>query len=211
MCSMAGMPTGLDAGHGGLNIYLMRFMLSALATVLSGPVWAASGCEDVWFTRNLIMDRAGYCFDSPLGRALFDNAGCIGKSVTLDPASQAVVTQIRGIEARFACRVDTNQQWLDLPDINFRRALTSHPIRDEFEWACLGWTGPVTPLHAGYNAPLQVIGQIAPGDYVSSSHLYVSGWSYVTTHAPSFRTLHSAGWVYWPESAGRMPCADEAG
>lgn len=188
---------------------LMRIPVALFLILIGSPLAAATGCEDVWFTRNLIMDRAGYCFASPLGQALFDNSDCVGTHVQPASPDQAVVDQILALEAQFGCRVDTNRTWLDLSDINFRRALTNHPVKDEFEWGCLGWTGPVTPLHAGYHAPLRAIGQISPGDYVSFAYLSdAPGWMYVTTHAPVWGALKSAGWLYWPEN---QPCAAEAG
>ncbi len=177
------------------------------------PLSAATGCEDVWFTRNLIMDRAGQCFASPLGQALFDNSDCTATNVRPAFADQTVVDQILALEAQFGCRVDTSRTWLDLPDINFRRVLTNHPVKGDGEWACQGWLGPVTPLYAGHHAPLRAIGQITPGEHVSFGHpSSAPNWSYITSHAPGDRgdsgPLTSAGWLYWP---GDMPCAAEAG
>ena len=80
---------------------LMSFFLTAMTL----PIGAFAGetCEDLWFTRNLIMDRAGYCFGSALGQSLFDNGDCLGKSVVLDAASSRLVQELRAREAQFAC------------------------------------------------------------------------------------------------------------
>lgn len=188
---------------------MLRVCSLLVTLLLAAPLRAETGCEDIWFTRNLVMDRAGYCFSSPLAQALFDNSDCIGTQVALDPASQALVSRIQALEAQHGCRVDTSRRWLDMDDIHFRKALTVLPIRDEFEGGCLGWTGAVTQLYAGYYAPLQAIGQIAPGDYVSYAHLSdAPGWAYVTVHAPVWGAFKSAGWLYWQ---GEPPCADFAG
>ena len=45
------------------------------AFVVAGPAAADERCHDLWFARNAIMDRAGYCFGSVLGQAVFDNEG----------------------------------------------------------------------------------------------------------------------------------------
>ena len=183
-------------------------LLALILLFLPGPLMAESGCEDIWFTRNLIMDRAGYCFSSPLGAALFDNSDCTGTQISLDPAAQAQVARIRALEAQHGCQVDTNRTWMDMPDMAFRKALTVLPIRTEGEWGCLGWTGAAAPLYSGYYEPFHAIGQVGPGDYVSFAYENVGDWIYVTTYAPVWGAFRSAGWLYWP---GEKPCADAAG
>lgn len=185
----------------------MRILTALFLCFISTAAAAAEGCVDVWFTRNLIMDRAGYCFGSPLGQALFDNSDCIGKSVQVDPASQQLINRITQIEAQFGCRVNTAQTWIDIPDINYRRVMTDLPFRDEFQFGCLGWAGPQTQLYTG-TAATHFIGQIMPGDYVLFEHEGIGDWSYVTVHTANFATFKSAGWLYWP---GREPCTQEAG
>ncbi|MBK0327074.1 DUF4453 domain-containing protein [Rhodobacteraceae bacterium F11138] len=191
----------------------MRPLLLLLFLCLASPAVAATGCEDAWFTRNQIMDRAGYCFSTPLGRAMFDNSDCVGTQVRPDPYYQPVIDEILKREAQHNCRVDTGRQWLDLEDVQFRRALSDFPIKDEFEGGCLGWTGAQTPLYAGYREPFRAIGQITQGDYVHFGHNAVhgageAGWAYVTIHQPAWGAFKSAGWLYWP---GERPCADYAG
>lgn len=174
------------------------------------PALSAEGCVDVWFTRNLIMDRAGYCFGSPLGQALFDNSDCTGQQVQLDPVSQAMVSRIQALEAQYQCRVNTQMQWIDMDDIAFRRVLRDLPIRQDGQWGCLGWTGVEAPLYDGYSAPLHAIGKVLPGDYVLFEHEGLPGhdWVYVTVHTPVWDGFKSAGWLYWPD---QIPCASEAG
>lgn len=191
----------------------MPFLLILPLILMAAPLHAESGCEDIWFTRNLIMDRAGYCFGSPLGQAMFDNSDCIGKQVQPDPYFQPVITEILRLEREHGCRVDTSRRWLDIADIAYRRVLTDLPVRDEFESGCLGWTGPVTPLYTGHHEPFRELGQITPGDYVHFAYYSAhgadrAGWTYVTVHQPVWGDLKSAGWLYWQ---GETPCADFAG
>ncbi|WP_299689163.1 DUF4453 domain-containing protein [uncultured Tateyamaria sp.] len=168
----------------------MRFTI--LLCLLAGPAWA-DACHDWWFTRNLVIDRAGYCFGSVLGQAQFDNTGCIGKTVSLDPASTAAVNQIRGLEADYQCRVDTSQPVLNLPDRDLRLQLLALPIADGLESACIGYRATPLALRAAPSANAPVIGQITPGDTISYAHLPANGWSYVTTYTDT-RAFRSGGW-----------------
>ncbi len=187
----------------------MHRLTLLLLLLFAAPVFAAEGCVDVWFTRNLIMDRAGHCFSTPLGQAVFDNGDCTGGTVILDAPAQALVQRLRGLEAEHGCDIDTSARWLDMDDIAFRRVLRDLPVRMDGQWGCLGWVGTQVPLYDGYTDPLHAIGQILPGDYVLFEHLGpAENWGYVTVSAPGWGVFKSAGWLYWPET---MPCAAEAG
>ena len=67
--------------------------LTLLLFLIASPAAASDVCHDLWFTRNLIMDRAGYCFGSMLGKATFDNSDCTGKNVSLDAGDQLMVNR----------------------------------------------------------------------------------------------------------------------
>ena len=166
--------------------------LAVLLCLLAGPAWA-DACHDWWFTRNLLIDRAGYCFGSVLGQAQFDNTGCVGKSVSLDPASTAAVDQIRTLETEYQCRVDTSQPVLNLIDRNVRLQLQVLPIADGLESACIRYRAAPLALHSGPFPNAAVIGQITPGDTISYAHLPANGWAYVTTHDDN-GALRSGGW-----------------
>lgn len=181
----------------------MRFYL-AILLLCAPPSLAQTACDDVWFTRNLHFDRAGYCFGSTLGQAMFDNSDCTGTSVTLPPKAKAQVDAIRALETRHQCKIDTRRSAIDIDDLDIRRTLVDLPIRDEFEPGCLGWRGAPLPLRAGIGAHTPVTGQISPGDYVLFSFQPVDGWSYVTVHAHNFSVLKTGGWVSdtaFPEDA----------
>ncbi|MEL7126688.1 MAG: DUF4453 domain-containing protein [Pseudomonadota bacterium] len=182
--------------------------VAVLLCLLASPAWADT-CHDWWFTRNLVIDRAGYCFGSVLGQAQFDNADCIGQTVTLDPASAAAVEQIRQLEVDNQCRVNTAQPVLNLIDRDIRRQLQAQPIADIFESACLRYRAAPRPLYDAPDPSARVIGQIVPGDTVSYAHLPAGTWAYVTTHQGSFPGLRSGGWLGTPI---QIPdCEDWAG
>jgi hypothetical protein len=174
----------------------MRSILAIFLVCKGLPLAASGACDDLWMTRNQMMDRAGYCFGSTLGQTIFDNGDCTGHQVQLSDQDTEIIQKVQALEARIGCRVDTSRTWLELPDINFRRVLTSLPVLDELPGKCIGWIGPETPLYAGHQEPFQVIGKVMPGDDVGYNHLAVADWAYVTTHAPRGDTMKSAGWLY---------------
>ena len=184
--------------------------IPALLIIFAAPAMAQNACDDVWFTRNLHFDRAGYCFGSVLGRALFDNSDCTGSDITLDPEIKRQVEDIRRLEAVHGCKVDTARSTLEIADIQIRRRLRDLPIRDEFESGCLGWFGEGAPLRASHDDGAEIIGEVEMGDYVLFSFQPVDGWSYVTTHHHDFSGLKAGGWVpnsVFPQEA----CAEWAG
>ncbi|MFK7944076.1 MAG: DUF4453 domain-containing protein [Paracoccaceae bacterium] len=173
----------------------MNKVWTLLVMVLGATPAMADICEDHWFTRNLIIDRAGYCFGSTLGKAVFDNSDCISKQVSLTPEAARQVAEIRAEEQRLQCKIDTSARTLDLEDMRIRRKLSDLPIRDEFESGCIGWQAGVTALYAGWDQTTTVVGRIQDGDDVLYSHAYREGWAYVTVRAPGWGALKSAGWL----------------
>lgn len=151
-------------------------------------------CEDLWFTRNAIMDRAGYCFGSNLGQSIFDNSDCLGKTVSLTAEDQAMVAELQALEREGDCNVDTSKRSLSLADLAQRRLLSHLPLRDISESACLGWRGKSVALHAGPDDTAAVIGKIARGDTIGYSHLPQGHWDYVQVFDGDW-ILKSAGWT----------------
>ena len=183
--------------------------LLLILLILSPAPALAEFCDDLWFTRNLIIDRAGYCFGSKLGQSVFDNGDCIGKSVSLSAAANKQVAAIRKQETANQCKVNTGRTALDLEDIDIRRKLTELPIRDELESGCIGWRDGVTPLRAGRGPNSPVVGRIENGDDVLFSHIFEEGGSYVTVRTSGSGGFKSAGWLL--QSASESSCRLWAG
>lgn len=168
----------------------------------------ADECHDLWFTRNLVMDRAGYCFGSALGQAQFDNTDCLGKSVSLSPEWQRFVMRLQQEERARGCRVNTAQTVLDLPDAPLRRSLETLPIVDSTESACLGWRASPAPLYAGTNLGSRVTGYVQQGDNLYFGHLSEGTWEFVIVSGPDW----APRFVGWRN--GLIPadhCSDWAG
>ena len=184
--------------------------LVLLLALLATPAMADDVCEDLWFTRNLIMDRAGYCFGSALGQAVFDNSDCIGKSVSVGAADQRLVNEIRAQEKVLECRVNTGRTRLGLADIETRRKLVNLPVRDEFESSCIHWLLDRAPLYAGHDEGTPIVGRVEPGDNIMWSHISaVEGWDYVTITGPDWGAVKSAGWL--PSPKDTSACRQWAG
>ena len=181
----------------------MRFSPIALALValplMSVAVQADERCNDLWFTRNAIINQAGYCFGSNLGKALFDNSDCQGKSVTLSPEAQQQVAQIQEMEKQGQCRVNSAGTTLDLQDLAQRRQLWHFPIWDDYESACLGWLSAPAALRAGHSPEAPVIGQIQVGDTVRYGHMVWGDWSYAMIFDGSW-TFKTSGWLNFNEA-----------
>ena len=136
-------------------------------------------CELPWFARNLIFDRAGYCFGSPLGQALFDNSDCIGPDVVLSDRDRAAVAHIQNLEAALACTIDSAATRLEHQEALDRlRLLDVIPAPVEDESACVGYRGPVQPLRAAPGPDERVIGALRPGDDISFLFLNEGIWDY---------------------------------
>ena len=169
----------------------MRWIFALI--LMASPAFS-NICDDLWFTRNLIMDRAGFCFGSVLGQAQFDNSDCIGKEVAIAPDVQNFVGQIQAFERQLECKVNTNQPILELNDTHIRRTLDTLPLADQFESACIGWQVAPRPLYAGPSAQSRITGYISPGDFVGFSHFPSGEWSYVTASGPDWQP-HAGGWT----------------
>ncbi|MEP2715978.1 DUF4453 domain-containing protein [Pseudophaeobacter sp.] len=184
--------------------------LSLVTTAILAPSLALADefCEDLWFTRNAIMDRAGYCFGSKLGQAIFDNSDCLGKTVSLSAEDQEMVAELQALEREGDCRVDTSKGSLSLPDLAQRQALWHLPLRDISESACLGWRGKSVGLHAGPGKDTPVIGKITPGDTIGYSYLPQGDWDYVQVFDSNW-VFKSAGWTDLHVSP--QTCSDIAG
>lgn len=187
----------------------------AAAVALSPQFVAAQNayCDEVWANRNLIFDRAGYCFASPLGQSVFDNADCSTQQPRLDAFDQAAVDLMREAEEIAGCAVDTNRTALDpgaAAVLARLSLLTRVPGRDYAESGCIGYNGPTAALRAGPSDTAALLGEIGPGMTVIFAYLPVGDWSYViTTDGAGTELGH--GYVWSGIFSPNMPCRQVAG
>ncbi|MCB1383660.1 MAG: YARHG domain-containing protein [Notoacmeibacter sp.] len=80
-------------------------LLAALVALLPAPA-AAQSCYDLWYERNAIYARNGYCFQTSLGQRVFGNAGCYTSNPRLARWEQQRVAEIQRLERRYGCRVN---------------------------------------------------------------------------------------------------------
>lgn len=172
----------------------MRLLALCIAA-LGSPVFADSFCDELWFTRNLVFDRAGYCFGSTLGQSVFDNRDCISQDVSISPPDKVFVDEVRVMESEFNCAVDTGRRALTFHGQSFRRAIAHLPLPSEFESACLGWKAATENLRAGRSEQAAVVGQILQGDNVTFSHVPIGNWEFVQIYRGDVLTVE--GWVQW--------------
>ena len=172
----------------------MRFILFLLLVLLPFAARADAVCDDLWFTRNLVMDRGGYCFGSTLGQSVFGNEGCTGKTASVSRRDAGLVERLMARETEETCQVDTSRPALDLDDLAVRQRLVDLPVRDMTDSLCLGWNGPETPLRAGHSDAAEALGAIATADVVRFAHGEEEGWQYVTVFNSDL-SVKSGGWL----------------
>lgn len=179
---------------------MRRLIMTALcagAISAATPALAEEICEDLWLTRNSIMDRAGACFSSTLGKSLFDNAGCSRENVTLSAADQRQIKAINRYERELNCAVDTSKtSFKQLPsaEVTIRLTLADFPVRSEFESSCSGWKDGKTPLYAGLPPATGVVGHVENGDFVLFEHEMNVTDAFVTVFGPD-DAFKAAGWM----------------
>lgn len=162
-----------------LCVFLAVFLAAA-------PVLAdiEAPCADLWFSRNAMLDQAGYCFATPLGKATFDNSDCATKqpNLSLKVSRQiALITKLeQGDAGGFyeACKIDTTKRHLDLAAISQRKQLDFQPATDGSTSVCLDYLGADIPLYAAPWKTARHIGKIKAGDNVSFGHQDWNGWSF---------------------------------
>ncbi|WP_342078399.1 DUF4453 domain-containing protein [Yoonia sp. SS1-5] len=173
----------------------MRFICLCLTFLIAAPAAQASDdfCHELWYTRNLIVDRTGYCFGSELGQSVFDNTGCTTGSPALSSADARKVARIRDVEDEMMCSVNTGSTRLNFSATAELQRLLDLPVPDRIEGGCVGWQGGARALRAGHDADAAQIGTLNDGDSVSFAHEPEGDWSYVTIYdGPDDG---QAGWV----------------
>lgn len=151
--------------------------------VLGTPALAGDFCDDVWFSRNLMYDRSSYCFESNLGKAVFDNSDCSPLGGILTKMDRDFVDWMDQLAKDYHCDVDTTRTTLDVDLIDVRR-LISPPVGPEgFEGDCIDWKGPDIELRQMANLTSPISGQVQQGDNIFWEYkaLYTpDGWWFFT-------------------------------
>ncbi len=168
---------------------------AGLALALTASTAAAEDiCHEFWFTRNLIFDRAGYCFGSPLGKAVFDNGDCTTKAPQLSAEDKEKIAFIKDAEQEAQCDVDTTATRLDFSKAGLYASLPQFPIRHLYGDGCIGWRGARTPLHLQPDDGAQIVGHVEPGDFIGFGYYPEGDWLHVAIQRPgSGETLE--GWT----------------
>ncbi|MEM9786899.1 MAG: DUF4453 domain-containing protein [Pseudomonadota bacterium] len=143
-------------------------------------------CDELWFARNAMLNDAGYCFTTPLGRSLFDNTDCTTRQPVVDRSVSEQISIIQNLERDppFAieeqrCRVDTSQQTLDqVPYIDLRRQVAFQPATDGSSGGCIGYQGRPFPLFAAPDSAAAILGTVEQGFSFSLSHLPWGEWNF---------------------------------
>lgn len=150
--------------------FFLMFFLSALVPLQINADGSSQACDELWFSRNAMMDYAGYCFQSPLGQAVFDNSDCTTSEPQLSLAAQAMTRQIIKNEATLACDVNTDRTELEpMWNIAQRRELEVQPPVPnawEAETSCIGY-GATVPIYAAPDHAARILDVMRPGGNIN--------------------------------------------
>lgn len=185
------------------------FALVLLFTPFAATAQSFDFCEELWVTRNMIFDRAGYCFGSALGQSLFDNSNCSTGTAAAPQAYAQIIAWARGDEDRLGCRVNTAQPaWPSIREVySYYNQFWTVAVPIDGGFGCWGYSGPTVQVHAGAATSTPVLGQLSAGLSYVDTHYGVDGWSFITVvTGPSGQDIVT-GWAAGLTS----DCAEMAG
>lgn len=175
---------------------MLRKILVLFFLAAPGISSARDLCDDLWFTRNLVFDKAGYCFSTPLGQAVFDNSDCTSKSPQLPRDAQAFVAWVKLQEAEWECALDTERTHITTELLPIRRLIRHRVAPSGYESACIGWHGDAFPLFDGHSGKMLPIGQVEPADIIIWEFNMLdptpNGWDFLTVQRDG--AMISMGW-----------------
>ncbi|WP_341862830.1 DUF4453 domain-containing protein [Gymnodinialimonas sp. 57CJ19] len=163
---------------------MIRHLSYLLLMLAAAPVAAQDTlfCQELWLSRNTVMDRAGQCFRSALGQAVFDNSDCVDTEIRLNPLDAEIVRLAQEAEARAGCAVDIEANRLSLGALPFHArlmALFTVPVGADSEHGCSGHLGAPITLYAGISTNMTVLGRVEAGQTFTLSHGPLrGGWEY---------------------------------
>lgn len=189
-------------------IPIFAFILFAISTI---PAEARNDCDSMWFARNHVFDRAGYCFKSNLGKSTFGTQNCGGNARELTSDEKAKVALVREFEEEWSCSVDTSKTVLDLVDGAYVGSMRTIPTPYGNGFSCFGWSGPEVTLYDGVQADRAILGSILTGDVIEWPASQENGWDYVRVYDAEMRKVIAAGWAIIDSSAIETQCERTAG
>lgn len=93
-----------------LVFFPFDMMLSELPTIsktsdepMDGFNISNANCDELWFQRNSVMSRNGYCFGGQRGISTFGNDTCYTKSPELSQSEASFVAKLRSKETSLGC------------------------------------------------------------------------------------------------------------
>jgi len=86
---------------------IVAAVLAGMATVVFAGSARAQDCDELWYERNAIYKRAGYCFKTQRAISTFGNAGCMydnAEELPLTSRQRARIARIVRLERELGCR-----------------------------------------------------------------------------------------------------------
>jgi hypothetical protein len=75
----------------------------------SEKIPSENDCYKLWYQRNLVFAKKGYCFDSKLGKNAFREYSCFSKNVKMSAQDKQLIENIKNKEQQINCKIDTNK------------------------------------------------------------------------------------------------------
>lgn len=176
-------------------------------------------CDELWFSRNAMLNQAGYCFQTPLGQAIFDNSDCTTRTPQISDEAVQEIDKFQTLETKLGCQVNTDQSEIRVSDIEQRLLLTVQPgavFPSETEHSCLGYDGPSLSAYSAPDQSSQALYNIENGDVLDFEFGHGHEWTLTRIRSVDGKAIHM-GWVYFPPELSFGPvdaggvCYDIAG
>jgi hypothetical protein len=103
------LPDVITQSNEAMETYVRKitlYSIAGLGALLSVQPALAESCYDLWYERNAIYDRNGFCFSSDLGQQTFDNSDCWTKHAKFSRSEQRQIDAIKEEEESRGCNVN---------------------------------------------------------------------------------------------------------
>lgn len=176
-------------------------------------------CDELWFSRNAMLNQAGYCFQTTLGQAIFDNSDCTTRTPQISDQATQEIAKFQTLETKLGCEINTDKSKISVSDIEQRLLLTVQPgavFPSETEHSCLGYNGPSLSAYSAPDQSSHVLYNTQTGDDLDFEFGGGHEWTLTRTRSADGKGIHM-GWVYFPPELSLGPtdtggvCSDIAG